>query len=219
MTRSPRGGDDDGGQGERRNRQADADGDGHHLHGEGGPGHDTAEADAAPAEEGHGEDRRLEPIHLEFIARYLQAGRKVAPAARAVGRHARTCRRWLSPDHPVGALLMREARAVYQTVAEARGDLESLFIEALQHGLRRTDPMSKDKAVEIAGRVLGLDKGIGEHEIGPNTIAVIERVGLALTQAPGRGQVAGVGVSELPPEPGGDALPQHPGADSDPGGR
>jgi hypothetical protein len=114
---------------------------------------------------------------------------------------------------------MREARAAYQTVAEARGELESLFIGALQHGLRRTEPMSKDKAVEIAGRVLGLDKGIGEHEIGPNTIAVIERVGLALTQAPARGQAAGMGVGELPAEPGGDALPQHAGTDSDPGGR
>lgn len=114
---------------------------------------------------------------------------------------------------------MREARATFQTVAEARGELESLFIEALQLGLRRTDPMSKDKAVEIVGRVLGLDKGIGEHEIGPNTIAVIERMGLALAQAPGRGQAAGLGGRGLPPEPGGDALSQQPSADSDPGGR
>ncbi len=156
---------------------------------------------------------------LLFLAHYLKNDRKVTPAADAVGITKRTGHRWVTKDYPVGRWLMEEAQAAFQTIALRKPEMEDLLVDALVEGITEGEAMDKGKAADLITKVLGLDRGGSEHDITPETRALLGEMAVAFTKVAAGGQAAGVEESRLPAEPGGDALPPGDDEDRDPGGR
>lgn len=216
-----------GGRDDAEGRWAGAEGDAWHTDGcqggapDGGTDEDTAgaaEGRAAPRSIGDGvtpQERRrrrrvrppvvmgdvpegLRPKEMQFLAYYLATGRRsIAVAAERAGISARTGQRYLLPGHPVREFLDRSAKRVIRRVSEAEAELEALVVDGLLAGLRSQEAVPRSKALELAIRVLGLDRGGSEHEIGPETRAVLDRMAMAIAEAAPRGKAGGLGGDGL----------------------